>query len=83
MEIFDHSPYCPDMNPCDFDAIEKIKSALKGRRFHDEAGLVVATSALIDDLNESGSFSGIGRLPEQWFKFIEICGDYIVKQYYT
>lgn len=78
-QILDHSSYSPDMNPCDFDAIERIKSALKGRRFHDEAGLVAATSGQIDDLNESGSFSGINSLPEQWNKIIETCGDYIVK----
>jgi histone-lysine N-methyltransferase SETMAR len=77
-EILHHSPYSPDMNPCDFDGIERIKKTLKGRHFHDEAGLVAAYSARIDDLNESGNFSGINQLPEQWHSIIENCGDYVV-----
>jgi hypothetical protein len=78
-EILNHSFYSPDMNTCDFHAIKEIESALKGRRFHDEAGPVSATSAQIVDLNESGSFTGINSLPKQWNIIIEICGDYIVK----
>jgi hypothetical protein len=36
-EILEHPAYSPDMNPCDFDGIARIKRPLKGIRFTHEA----------------------------------------------
>jgi transposase len=44
-------PYSPDLNPCDYDGIARIKRPNKGR-FNTEADLVDAYDAVIDDINE-------------------------------
>ena len=41
-DILDHPPYSPDMNPCDFDAIHRIKLGLKGVVFPRTPMLVTA-----------------------------------------
>jgi hypothetical protein len=61
-----HSPYSPDINPCDSDGITRIKRGLKGTRFNNETRLFVALTLRIDELNESGNFSGINGFPEKW-----------------
>ena len=41
-EQFKHPPYSPDLNPCDFDGIIRIKRPLKGNRYSDEQELITA-----------------------------------------
>ena len=33
-EVLEHSPYLPDLSPCDFDLISEVKEPLHGRWFH-------------------------------------------------
>jgi transposase len=65
-EVLEHPAYSPDMNPCDFDAIHRIKSGLKGISFPSPATLVAAYDKRIRELNEVHSFPGIYILPRQW-----------------
>jgi transposase len=34
-EVLRHPPYCPDLSPCDYDLILKLKHAWRGKRFAD------------------------------------------------
>jgi hypothetical protein len=73
-----HPPYNPDLNPCDFDGIARIKRPLKGIRFTSEAGLVAAYNTVIDEINRNQSATGIQHLPKRWVEVIQRQGDYIL-----
>jgi transposase len=77
-ELMDHPPYSPDMNPCDFDAIHRIKQGLKGVVFPSPAMLVSAYNSRILALNEINNFIGIYNLPNQWNAIIASNGSYVV-----
>jgi histone-lysine N-methyltransferase SETMAR len=77
-DVLDHPPYSPDMNPCDFDAIHRIKRGLKGIVFPSPAMLVAAYNSRIRELNESDNFIGIYNLPNQWNNIVASNGSYIV-----
>ncbi|XP_072765112.1 uncharacterized protein [Anoplolepis gracilipes] len=48
----EHSPYSPDLAPCDFFFFPKIKSVLKGTRF-ESLDTVKKTSQLLKQLSEN------------------------------
>jgi hypothetical protein len=77
-DVLDHPPYSPDMNPCDFDAIHRIKLVLKGVVFPSPAMLVTAYNRRIRELNENDNFIGIYNLPNQWNNIIASNSSYIV-----
>ena len=58
-EQLEHPPYSPDLNPCDFDGIIRIKGPLKGNRYSDEQELVTATEGIIHILNMYQEVIGI------------------------
>jgi hypothetical protein len=66
------------MNPCDFDAIHRIKLGLKGVVFPSPAMLVTAYNRRIRELNENDNFIGIYNLPKQWNDIVASNGSYIV-----
>ena len=78
-EELKHPPYSPDLNPCDFNGIARIKRPNKGRRFNDEAGLVAAYEAVIEEINQNETATGIQHLPQRWEQVIQTGGEYIVE----
>jgi len=77
-ETLEHPAYSPDMNPCDFDGIARIKRSLKGIRFTNEKELKEALKSSIDGINTRLEFKGIKRLYDQWNDIIRNEGDYIL-----
>ena len=77
-ERLDHPPYSPDLNPCDSEAIYKIKKPLKGNRYTTPADLVAATDASIRSINGTKDIKGIYCLPMTWQQVIDVNGDYAV-----
>ena len=41
-EILQHSPYSPDLSPCDFDLNPKLKTPLRGKRFANREEILTA-----------------------------------------
>ncbi len=77
-ERLEHPAYSPDINPCDFDSIMRIKRPLKGRRFANENELIEALRESIIEVSKSRDFKGITNLPKQWNKIMTENGDYVV-----
>ena len=76
-----HPPYSPDLNPCDFNCFGNLKMRLAGTRYKDWNSLNQAVDQAIRDLNESGSFNGVQKLPEIWEAVIEHEGNYVCTTY--
>ena len=55
-EVLYHPRYSPDLNPCDFDLIPKMKESLRGIRFRTAPEILQAV----------GAAKGILRLPHHW-----------------
>ena len=71
-EQLEHPPYSPDLNPCDFDGIIRIKRPLKGIRYDNEQELKAAVDEMIRLINMFDEVKGIQRLPERW-KYVANC----------
>ena len=65
-EQLEHPPYSPDLNPCDFDSIIRIKGPLKGIRCDNEQELKAAFDEIIRLINMFKEVKCIQRLPERW-----------------
>ena len=70
--------YCPDLNPCDYDGIAKIKRLYKGKRFADEDELKAAYDKVIKEINLKDEATGIRHLPERWALVTQTEGECIV-----
>jgi hypothetical protein len=58
----DHSPYLPDLTPCDFWLFPKLKTALKGHRFSDIADIQGHVTTILHSIPE-----------EEFQKCFELC----------
>jgi hypothetical protein len=58
-----HPLYSPDLNPCDYHGIYRIKRPNKDKRLNTRDELEMAYKEVIDDINLNGSATGIGHLP--------------------
>jgi hypothetical protein len=57
MAVFPHLPYSPDLAPCDFLLVPKMKLKLKGRRF-DTIEEIQAKSQTVLDTDRKRLFRG-------------------------
>ncbi len=71
-------PYSPDLNPCDYDGIARIKRPNKGRRFANEDELKAAYDKVIKEINLKNEATGIRHLLERWASAIQTGGEYII-----
>jgi hypothetical protein len=71
-------PYSPDLNPCDYDGIARIKRPNKGKRFANEDELKAAYDKVIKEINLKNEATGIRHLPERWASAIQTGGEYIL-----
>ena len=62
-EVLEHPPYSPDLSPCDYDLIPKLKVRLRGHRFRTRDGIVIAVRRLVMTNFSHGETDGIRRLP--------------------
>ena len=71
----DHPPYSPDLLPGD-DLIPKLKTPLRGHRFHTRDDIVIAVRCLIMTNFSHGVADSISRLQNRWQRTIDSLGDY-------
>ena len=75
-EVLEHPPYSPDLSPCDYDLIPKLKVPLHGNRFRTRDGIAIAVRRLIMTNFSQGEADGIRRLPHRWQRTVDSLGDY-------
>ena len=46
-EVLEHPPYSPDLSPCNYDLIPKLKAPLRGHRFRTRDDIAIAVRRLI------------------------------------
>ncbi len=76
-EELKHPPYSPDLNPCDFDGIARIKRPNKNKRFSNEIELEAAYQEIIREINLQNSATGIRHLLLRWDFVNQTGGEYI------
>ena len=76
-EELKHPPYSPDLNPCDFDGIARIKRPNKSKKFANEVQLRAAYEEVIREINLQNSATGIRHLPLRWAFVNQTEGEYI------
>jgi len=76
-EVLHHPPYSPDLSPCDFDLIPKMKEPLRGIHFRTVPEILQAVDRSIRTINTTGGAKGILRLPHRWQRVVHDAGDYI------
>jgi hypothetical protein len=81
--VLKHPPYTPDLNPCDYDGIARIKRHNKGKRFANEDELKAGYDKVIKEINLKNEATGIRHLPERWAVVSQTGEEYIVKLYYN
>ncbi|PNF23534.1 hypothetical protein B7P43_G05594, partial [Cryptotermes secundus] len=59
-EVLYHPPYSPDLSPCDFDLIPKMKEPLRGIRFRTVPENLQAVDRYIRTINTTGAIAGNG-----------------------
>ncbi len=77
MEAIKHPPYSPDLKPCDYDGIYRIKRPIKDKRFNNSDELEMAYKEVIDDINLNDSTIGISYFPLRWALVNQTEGKYI------
>lgn len=75
-EVLQHPPYSPDLSPCDFDLIPKVKKPLRGKRFANKQDILTAFRREVAHISESHAADGIHRLPHRWQRTVDNLGDY-------
>ena len=45
-EVLEHLPYSPNLSPCDYDLIPKLKAPLRGQRFRTRGDIAICSSTL-------------------------------------
>ena len=76
-EVLYHPCYFPDLSPCDYDPIPKMKESLHGthfRTFHDD---LHATDRSLRKIQKLDSANCIQQLPYRWERVIYNSGGYI------
>ena len=65
-EVLYHPPYSPDLRPCDYDLILKIKEPLHATCFRTVYDVPQATDHSLCNVQRLGSANGIQQLPYRW-----------------
>lgn len=75
----DHSPYSPDLAPCDYFLFRLLKKDLRGRRFLTDEDMKSAENEHFDSKTKEYYFNGLMSLYDKCNKCISLTGDYIEK----
>ncbi|PNF42435.1 hypothetical protein B7P43_G09589 [Cryptotermes secundus] len=65
-EVLYHPPYSPDLSPCDFDLIPKMKEPPRGIRFRTVPEILQAVGRSIRTINTTGAAESIVRHSHLW-----------------
>jgi histone-lysine N-methyltransferase SETMAR len=76
MVIVPHSPYSPDLVPCDFALFAKLKMKLKGRRFETVSDIQRESQAVLDNVGENYFHGASETCKKRWDRCICSQGDH-------
>jgi len=76
-ELWEHSPFSPDLAPSDFCLFPKLKLFLAGQRFSSNQEAIAAVEGYLADLTKNHYTDGIMALEHCWNKCISLKGDYV------
>ncbi|KAJ4436971.1 hypothetical protein ANN_17103 [Periplaneta americana] len=76
-EVLFHPSHSPDLSPCDYDLIPKMKEPLRDVRFRTVTDILQAVGSCIRNINRTGAATGILRLPHRWQRVVDNAGYYI------
>ena len=71
-----HSPYSPDLAPCDLWLFSKLKKKLRGSRYETHEEMKEAVTKVIDTLTQEDVHGAFQKLLERYKKCIATGGDY-------
>ncbi len=74
-EMLKHSPYSPDLSPCDFHIFGKLKKHLKGTRFGLDDAVKESVTDYLNQQPKEFYKTGITLLVCQWDKCLNVHGD--------
>ena len=73
-ELLEHPPYSPDLSPCEYDLIPKLKAPLHGHRFRTRDDIAITVRRLIMTNFSHGESDGIRRLPHRCSAQLTVLG---------
>ena len=76
-----HSPYSPDLAPCDFWLFPKLKEKLRGCRYETIEEMNKAQTKVTDMLTQEDFHGAFQKLLERYNKCIAAGGDYLEGDY--
>ena len=75
-EVLQDPPHSPDLSPCDYHLIPKLKAPLRGQKFRTRDDIAIAVRRFIMTNFSHGEADGVRRLPHRWQWTIDSLGDY-------
>ena len=76
IHTINHSPYLPDMAPCDFYLFGKLHLAMKGNRYADVDTIQKAATAILNAIATNDLKKSFDSLLERAKRCIQEEGDY-------
>ena len=76
-EVVFHPPYLPDLSPCDYDLIPKLKEPLRDIRFQTVPDILRAVGRSLRNIDRTVTATGIRRFLHRWQRVVDNAGDYI------
>jgi hypothetical protein len=77
-ELFDHTPYSPDIAPSDYHLFTYLKNWLQSRRFNNNEKLMEGVETWLSSQVADFFDTGIQKLIP-WYKCLSSGGDYVEK----
>jgi hypothetical protein len=74
-EVFEHPAYSPDLVPCDFHLLTKLKEFLGGRRFKSDETVKDAVKEWLSELAAEVYDEDIQKLVTRYDKCLNVGGD--------
>ena len=74
--IIPHPPYSPDLAPCDFFRLPKMKLKLKGRRFDTIEEIQAETQKVLDTLTEKDFQKAFQKWRRRWDRCLHAGGNH-------
>jgi hypothetical protein len=74
--VVPHPPYLPDLAPCYFFLVPKLKSTLKGKRFQDVMEIQLNTTRQLQVIPKQAYKTCIEKWKDRWNRCIQSGGLY-------
>jgi hypothetical protein len=76
MGVIPQPPYSPNLVPCDFFLLPKMKLKLKGRRFDTMEEIQAESQRVLDSLTEKGFQEAFQKWRRRWDQCLHAGGNY-------